>query len=168
MGQEVERKFLLVGPPAGLDEHPSKRLEQGYLAIDPAGAEVRVRRKDEETLMTVKSGIPGLVRAEEEFAIDEDRFARLWPLTEGRQVTKTRYFVPLDGGLTAEVDVYDGELDGLFTAEIEFPDEPTAHAYEAPDWLGEDVTGDRRYANQALAVDGIPTAPARSDGRAPH
>ena len=36
-GLEVERKFLLPAPPAGLDEHPSKRLEQGYLAIDPAG-----------------------------------------------------------------------------------------------------------------------------------
>ena len=156
MGIEVERKFLLAEPPDGLAEHPAKRLEQGYLAIDPAGAEVRVRRKDDDTLMTVKSGIPGLVRAEEEFAIDADRFARLWSLTAGRQVVKTRYFVPLDDGLTAEVDVYDGDLDGLLTAEIEFPDEQTALAYEAPAWLGRDVTGDKRYANQALAVDGAP------------
>ena len=75
-----------------------ERLEQGYLRDRPRGAEVRVRRKDDETLMTVKTGI-GLVRGEEEFAIDPDRFERLWPLTEGRQVVKTRYFVPLDDGL---------------------------------------------------------------------
>ena len=66
----------------GSTEHPRSALAQGYLAIDPAGAEVRVRRKDDETLMTVKIGI-GLVRGEEEFAIDADRFERLWALTDG-------------------------------------------------------------------------------------
>ena len=69
---------------------------------------------------------------------------------------KTRYFVPLEDGLTAEIDLYDGELEGLVTAEVEFPDEETALAYPAPDWLGEDVTGDKRYANRTLATDGIP------------
>ena len=54
-----------------------------------------MRRKDDETLMTVKIGI-GLVRGEEEFAIDRERFERLWPMTEGRQVVKTRYLVPLE------------------------------------------------------------------------
>jgi adenylate cyclase len=154
-GVEVERKFLLPAPPSGLDEHPRKHLAQGYLAIDPAGSEVRIRRKDDETLMTVKTGI-GLIRGEEEFAIDRDRFERLWPLTEGRQVVKTRYFVPLADGLTAEVDVYDGELDGLVTGEVEFPDADTALAFAAPDWLGRDVTEDPRYANRTLAVEGIP------------
>ena len=154
-GKEVERKFLLSAPPPDLTGHPAKAIAQGYLAIDPAGSEVRVRRKDDETLLTVKIGT-GLVRGEEEFAIDGDRFERLWAMTEGRQVSKTRYFVPLDGGLTAEIDLYDGELQGLVTAEIEFSDEASALAYEAPDWLGEDVTGDVRYNNRTLAVDGIP------------
>jgi adenylate cyclase len=152
---EVERKFLLAERPDGLEDHPAHRLEQGYLAIDPAGAEVRVRRKDDKTLMTVKSGI-GLVRAEEEFAVDPERFERLWPLTEGRQVVKTRYLVPLDGGLTAEVDDFEGALAGLLTAEVEFADEASAHAFEPPAWMGEDVTGDPRYANRTLAVNGLP------------
>jgi adenylate cyclase len=152
---EVERKFLLAERPDGLDDHPAQRLEQGYLAIDPAGSEVRVRRKDGKTLMTVKAGI-GLVRAEEEFAVDPERFERLWPLTEGRQVVKTRYLVPLDGGLTAEVDEYEGALAGLLTAEVEFADTASAYAFRAPAWMGEDVTGDARYANRTLAVEGIP------------
>jgi CYTH domain-containing protein len=155
MGAEVERKFLLAERPEGLDGHPAQRLEQGYLAIDPAGAEVRVRRKDGKTLMTVKSGI-GLVRAEEEFAVDPERFDRLWPLTEGRQVVKTRYLVPLGEGLTAEVDDYEGALAGLLTAEVEFADEASAHAFQAPAWMGQDVTGDPRYANRTLAVQGVP------------
>jgi adenylate cyclase len=152
---EVERKFLLAERPEGLERHPAQRLEQGYLAIDPAGSEVRVRRKDDKTLMTVKAGI-GLVRAEEEFAVDAERFERLWPLTEGRQVVKTRYLVPLVGGLTAEVDEYEGALAGLLTAEVEFADVASAHAFEPPAWMGVDVTGDPRYVNRTLAVDGIP------------
>lgn len=153
--KEVERKFVPTSLPDGLERYPARRIEQGYLAIDPAGSEVRVRRKDDETLMTVKAGL-GLVRAEEEFAIDPARFERLWALTEGRRVVKTRYLVALDGELTAEVDVYEEQLEGLLTAEVEFPDEATALAFQAPAWLGRDVTGDARYVNRTLAVDGIP------------
>ncbi|HET6550971.1 MAG TPA: CYTH domain-containing protein [Solirubrobacter sp.] len=153
--EEVERKFVLAALPDGLERWPARRIEQGYLAIDPAGSEVRVRRRDAETLMTIKAGL-GLVRAEEEFAIDAARFERLWPLTEGRRVVKTRYLVALDGGLTAEVDVYEERLAGLLTAEVEFPDDAAALAFRAPPWLGRDVTGDARYANRTLAVEGIP------------
>ena len=134
-GKEVERKFVLAEPPPGVTDHPAKAIAQGYLAIDPAGAEVRVRRKDDETLMTVKIGT-GLVRGEEEFEIDPDRFERLWAMTEGRQVSKTRYFVPLEGGLTAEIDLYDGALEGLVTAEIEFPDEADRARLRGPGVAG--------------------------------
>jgi adenylate cyclase len=155
MGTEIERKYVMAERPAGLEQHPARRIEQGYLAIDPAGAEVRVRRKDAETLMTVKTGI-GLSRGEEEFPVDPELFERLWLLTEGRRVVKTRYLVDLGDGLTAEVDDYEGDLAGLLTAEVEFPDLAAADAFAAPDWLGEDVTGDKRYANRTLAVDGRP------------
>lgn len=152
---EVERKFLLATRPDGLDGHSAQRLEQGYLAIDPAGAEVRVRRKGEAYTLTVKSGA-GLVRGEEEVDLGAEEFARLWPLTDGRRVVKTRYLVPLADGLTAEVDDYEGALAGLLTAEVEFANEAAAHAFTAPAWMGEDVTGDKRYANQRLATDGAP------------
>jgi adenylate cyclase len=152
---EVERKYLLAARPDGLDAHESGRLEQGYLALDPAGAEVRIRRKGSKHTLTVKTGA-GLARGEEEVALAAEDFDRLWPLTEGRRVVKTRYLVPLDGGLTVEVDVYEGALEGLLIAEVEFPDEAAAHAFAAPPWLGEDVTGDKRYANQSLAVNGAP------------
>jgi CYTH domain-containing protein len=149
---EVERKFLLPALPEGIDA--GTRIEQGYLAIDPAGSEVRVRRKGAKTLMTVKTGV-GLVRGEEEFALEPELFARLWDMTEGRLVVKTRHLVPV-GALVAEVDVYEGALSGLLTAEVEFPDEAAALAFEPPAWLGRDVTDDGRYANRALAVNGLP------------
>jgi adenylate cyclase len=153
---EIERKFVLDAPPPDLDRHPRARIEQGYVAVDANGTEVRVRRKGDKRLLTVKGGA-GLVRSEVERGIDADAFDGLWPLTDGRRVVKTRYDLALDGGLKAEVDVYEGPLDGLLTAEVEFPDEAAAGAFEAPAWLGRDVTGDSRYANRSLAVDGLPS-----------
>ena len=147
---EIERKFLVRALPPGLDAHPSEPIAQGYLATAPDGVEVRIRRRGDATTLTVKSG-PAMVRVEEEIPIDGARFATLWPLTEGRRLDKVRHYLPLDG-LTVELDVYAGALDGLVTAEIEFPSVDAARAFSPPPWLGEEVTGDTAYANQNLAV----------------
>ena len=158
-GVEIERKFLVAELPAELAEHPGQRIEQGYLAIAPDGVEVRVRRRAGQATLTVKSG-PGQVRTEEELAIDERRFDSLWALTDGRRVSKARHEIPLGDGLTAELDVYDGAHDGLLTVEIEFPSLEASEAFAPPPWIGREVTGDARYANQSLALAGRPPAAA--------
>ena len=152
---EIERKFVVEEPP-GLEGRRSVEIEQGYLALadERGGAEVRLRRRGDRLLLTVKGGT-GAVRTEEEFEIDRDRFESLWPLTEGRRVTKTRYLIPL-GELTVELDVYAGDLEGLTTAEVEFPTEDDADRFDPPAWLGDEVTGDRRYLNESLATGGRP------------
>jgi adenylate cyclase len=154
-GIEIERKFLVVEPPSDLERWPSTAIEQGYLAIAEDGPEVRVRRRGGRSWLTVKSGA-GRVRVEEEIEIEADRFERLWPLTEGRRIEKRRYEIPAGDGLTVELDVYAGDLDGLVTAEVEFASEEAAEAFAAPDWLGSDVSDDPRYKNQRLARDGAP------------
>jgi CYTH domain-containing protein len=151
---EIERKWVRDAPPGELAHHPSRHVEQGYVALDEA-AEVRVRRAVDKRTLTIKSA-PGMVRTEVELALEEEQFGGLWPLTEGRRVVKTRHEVPLGDGLTAEVDVYEDALEGLVTVEVEFPSEEAAERFAAPDWFGRDVTGDKRYANRALAVDGLP------------
>jgi adenylate cyclase len=152
---EIERKFLVPDPPGDLDRHPSTAIEQGYLAIADDGTEVRIRRRDESATLTVKSG-GGRSRVEEEIELDAQRFERLWPLTEGRRIEKTRYEIAADDGLTIELDVYDGDLAGLVVAEIEFASEDAADAFAGPGWLGREVTDDKRYKNQRLACDGVP------------
>ena len=152
---EIERKWVLDAPPRWPPDHVARRVEQGYVALDDAGAEVRVRRAGDELTLTIKSA-PGLVRVEEELPLSEAQFASLWALTEGRRVVKTRHLVGLDDGLTAEVDVYEGTLSGLVTAEVEFESEDASREFSPPDWLGREVTGDKRYANRSLAVDGAP------------
>ena len=78
-------------------------------------------------------------------------------MTEGRQVVKTRYFVPLERRPDRRGRrVRRASSTGSSTGEVEFPDAETALAFDAPDWLGRDVTEDPRYANRTLAVEGIP------------
>jgi adenylate cyclase len=149
---EVERKFLVHEPP-DLDGTAAEEIDQGYLAIGSDG-EVRLRRKGGRLLLTAKRG-EGLARDEAEVELDTDAFDRLWPLTEGRRLHKRRHLLP-HGDLKIEVDVYAGELDGLVVAEIEFSSEEDALAFEPPEWLGDDVTGDPRYLNETLATRGAP------------
>jgi adenylate cyclase len=150
MSVEIERKFLLERLPDGLPE--GERIRQGYLAIADDGVEVRVRDRAGTATLTIKSG-PAHVRVEEELEIGAARFESLWPLTEGRRIAKTRHVLALGEGVDAEIDVYD---DGLLVAEIEFPDDASSEAFTLPGWLGREVTGDARYANQSLAVHGTP------------
>jgi adenylate cyclase len=149
---EVERKFLVAEPP-DLEGTDSDEIEQGYLAIGSDG-EVRLRRKGDALLLTAKRG-SGISREEGEVDLPADAFERLWPLTEGRRLHKRRHVIPLDE-LKIELDVYEGELEGLVVAEIEFDSESDAHGFEPPEWLGEEVTGDERYLNETLATSGRP------------
>jgi adenylate cyclase len=153
MAREVERKFLVGEAPPDLGRHPSEDILQGYVAID-AAAEVRVRRRGGSLTLTVKSA-PAHARVEEEIEIDEARFASLWRLSEGRRIVKTRYLIEHDGN-TIELDDYHDALRGLMTAEVEFPSEAASDAFDPPPWLGREITGDRRYANQTLATQGLP------------
>jgi adenylate cyclase len=156
---EIERKFVLDGKPEWLDDYESARIEQGYLAIVEGETEVRVRRKDGQAVLTVKQGA-GEVRREEEIELTGDQFEALWPLTEGRRVAKRRYEVPYEG-LTIEIDVFEGPLSGIVTAEVEFDSEEASAAFEPPEWLGREVTGDPKYANESLATRGAPEGRAK-------
>ncbi len=153
MRVEIERKFLVAGRPDQLDEARREEIEQGYVAIGE-DVEVRVRRKGGGPVLTAKRG-SGLQRDEVEVDLTDEQFAELWPLTEGRRVEKVRHYLDV-GGPTIEVDVYAGDLDGLVTAEVEFPSEQESRDFDSPEWFGPEVTGDRRYSNAALAVDGAP------------
>jgi CYTH domain-containing protein len=155
VGTEIERKFLLAEEPDWLAACDSDDVEQGYLAIEPGtGAEVRLRRIAGARFLTVKQG-SGLTRAENEIELSAGQFEALWPLTEGRRIAKTRYRVPHDGA-TIEVDVFRGALAGIRTAEVEFESEAASAEFDPPAWVGRDVTDDPRYANETLAIEGLP------------
>jgi CYTH domain-containing protein len=151
---EIERKFLVEREPDWLAERPSEDIEQGYLTDSDASVQVRIRRVGGGAILGVKRGT-GRVREETEVELAPEQAERLWPLTKGRRVSKARYRVE-EPGMTIEVDVYRGELDGLSVAEVEFSSEDDADAFEAPGWLGRELTGEREFDNDMLAERGLP------------
>lgn len=155
MGVEVERRFLIDGEPDWLRDHPCERIEQGYLVLSDEG-EARVRLVDDgrQASLTVKRG-HGRSRAETEIELIGDQADTLWPATDGRRVCKRRFRVEAEEGVY-EIDVFEGDLEGLIVCEIEFPDEGAAEAFEPPSWAGEELSGNDRYENRALATAGLP------------
>src|SRR5262245_15925066 len=157
MATKIERKWVAERRPkvleGGLD---GTYLRQGYLAEDGV-VTVRVRIADDSSKLTVKAG-GGQARTEVEVDIDRRDAEELWSLTEGRRLTKTRYRVALDDELTAEVDVFDGQLAGLVIVEVEFESQDAAEAFDPPDWFGREVTGVEGWSNSELARAGRPEA----------
>ena len=148
---EIERKYLVRQLPEHLETYPSHRIEQGYLCTAPV---VRIRRQDEEYWLTYKSkGL--MVREEYNLPLTREAYLHLRPKTDGILICKTRYLIPLGGGLTAELDVFHDDYEGLFLVEVEFPSEEAAEAFLPPEWFGEDVTFSSAYHNSTLSG-GVP------------
>lgn len=147
---EIERKFLITSPeqfPFDPKDFSSRQIEQGYLCISPV---VRIRRDNDDYFLTYKSkGL--MVREEYNLPLTAEAYAHLRAKADGRIITKTRYVIPLENGLTLELDIFHGDLAPLILAEIEFPDEQSARAYQPPKWLGEDVTFSTEYHNSTLS-----------------
>jgi CYTH domain-containing protein len=161
MAVEIERKWVADRrPDAVTPDLRGIQLRQGYLAED-GDVTVRVRISDEGAKLTIKAG-SATARTEVEVDVDRAEAEQLWPFTEGRRILKTRYRVPLDSshedGLVAEVDLFEGDLDGLCLVEVEFSSEEVAAAFEAPEWFGRDVTSVKGWSNADLARDGRPDA----------
>ena len=147
-GLEIERKFLVVGDDYKRQAFSSSRIQQGYICSGH-GRTVRVRIRDTRGYLTIKgpSKNGGLSRYEFEKEIDLDEARQLMELCEPGLIDKTRYLVK-SGLHTFEVDEFYGENEGLVMAEVELgsEDEP----YEKPDFIGKEVTGDKRYYNSHL------------------
>ena len=147
-GLEIERKFLVKDDSYRQLAYSSSRILQGYICSGH-GRTVRVRRRDRSAFLTIKgpSADGGLSRYEFEKEITLDDAKHLFALCEPGIIDKTRYLVR-SGQHVFEVDEFYGENQGLVIAEVELsaPDEP----YEKPDFIGEEVTGDRRYYNSYL------------------
>lgn len=149
---EIERKFLTKAVPFELSAYPCRIITQAYLSFSPT---IRIRQSDDAYILTVK-GKGHLAREEFELPLSRAEYEALQKKTEGTPVRKKRYLVPLEGGLTAEVDVYEGALAGLLTTEVEFPSVEAAEAFVPPAWFGRDVSAEKAYKNTSLSRYGLP------------
>lgn len=149
MPTEIERKFRVTGTAFTGEAYSAQRIVQGYICSAP-GRTVRIRIRGEQGYLTIKgpSDEKGLSRYEFEQEIPLPDAEQLLTLCEPGVIDKTRYLVRA-GRHAFEVDVFRGKNEGLVIAEVELgsEDEP----FERPAWLGEEVSGDRRYYNSMLA-----------------
>lgn len=149
---EIERKFLVKAVPENLESFDRKEIEQIYISVDPT---IRLRKNENSFILTVK-GKGSIAREEFELEITEDQYFSLLKKAETPLVSKTRYIIPLDGGLKAELDIYHKSLNGLLTVEVEFESIEQALSFNPPEWFSTDISKDKRYKNTFLALYGIP------------
>lgn len=145
---EIERKFTVKQLPENLSAYPVLTIEQAYLNTDPV---VRIRKEDNNYYLTYK-GKGLLAREEYNLPLNEQSYYHLREKSDGNIISKKRYLIPIDqSGLTAELDIFNPPFAPLIIVEVEFPDMEAAHAFQPPDWFGEDVTMDKRYHNSNMS-----------------
>ena len=149
MGIEIERKFLPKPGHYDWRKNFTKRetMVQGYLSLDKKRI-VRVRVEGKVGFLTIKSTSKGFSRPEYEYPIPLQDAKEMIELSLGEVIEKTRYYVPFEG-LTFEVDEFAGKYKGLVTIEVELKSEDQEVSF--PNWVGKEVTNDKRYFNSNMA-----------------
>jgi CYTH domain-containing protein len=147
---ERERRFLLRAVPAG-DPIASYVIEDRYLdgtrlrlrrmtPLDGAHGTLEVQRKLVQKVPAA-DGSPGLIT---NLYLSEAEYARLAELPAA-SLRKTRHSIPPFG-----VDVFEGALEGLILAEIEFATAEDGAAFEPSIPVVAEVTRDVRFTGGRL------------------
>lgn len=147
MQTEIERKFL-VRSNEWLDQVTSRLvIRQAYLSSSDKSS-IRVRIKDDQAAtLCIKSRPATLRRMELELPIAIEEAKALFQLRHGFVINKIRHIVPWRD-LKWEIDIFTDENAGLVVAEIELNHEH--RLIELPNWIGQEITGQRRYYNGQL------------------
>lgn len=152
---EIEKKFQVLLIPEHLEIYEKKEIEQGYLCKKPV---VRIRKSNEEYILTYKSRIgmnngsmSALTCEEIEMPLSKDAYEHLKEKVDYNIIKKTRYLIPLEDDLMAELDIFKDSLEGLYFVEVEFESEEAAELFQPPEWFGKDVTYEKKYRNSFLA-----------------
>jgi adenylate cyclase len=146
MGKEIERKFLLKSADWKQDADNGKKIMQGYLCSSEDST-TRVRVYGKKAFLTIKGKTFGISRVEFEYEIPVNEALELFKLCRKPLIEKTR-FIAKQGELKWEIDIFEGENKGLKFAEIELESE--FQNFDKPEWIGAEVTYEKRYYNSFL------------------
>lgn len=144
---EIERKFLIKEEnwkPQG----DGVKIVQGYLSANPERT-VRVRVAGARAFLTIKGKPIGIKRKEFEYEIPKNEGDILLGMCMDFLVEKTRYKERI-GNLVWEIDIFEGKNKGLILAEVEIENE--SQEIQLPNWIKEEVSGDKRYFNSFLVT----------------
>ena len=163
MKKEIERKYAVKYIPEDLKITDILDIEQAFIYKDTKTV-IRVRKIQNQRLnrieyiYTVKtkgdmeydkcSNIAQVYEIESH--IKEEEYNTLIKNKISNIIRKTRTVIPIENNLSIEMDVYKDYLEGLITAEVEFPNEDIANTFEKPEWLGEEI-GYKELSNWKLS-----------------
>lgn len=154
---EIEKKYKLLKLPSNIERYDKIEIEQSYLNYGSKPA-LRIRKYNEDKfILSYKFGKNGLekdisVCDEVELPLSYEAYEHLKQKIDGRTIFKTRFIIPLSDGLKVEIDKFKDFFDGVCFAEIEFKSEEQANSYKVPDWLGEDISNQKRVKNGYMAI----------------
>lgn len=147
MGVEIERKFLVdLDAWNALEKPTGEYFRQGYILTDPHKT-IRIRQTSTTGYLTIKGKSEGATRLEYEYTIPLSEAQELLDHFAEAELAKTRYKITVGQHLW-EVDVFEGDNQGLIVAEIELTSEN--ESFEKPHWVTEEVTGLTQYYNSNL------------------
>ncbi len=146
---EIERKFLVTSEAYKSDAFKTTHIKQAFLNRAPERT-VRVRIRGNEGFITVKGkgNESGTSRFEWEKMITVKEAEALFEICEPGIIEKMRYEVKAENHIF-EVDEFLGENEGLTIAEVELSKED--ELYAKPSWLGDEVTGQKKYYNSQIS-----------------
>ncbi len=164
MNKEIERKYSVKYIPKNLKIESIVYIKQAFIYRDKLTL-IRVRdikekypTENQKYIYTLKTkgdieynndyNIAKKYEIENE--IPKEEFEKLIKKTISNIIEKTRITIPIENSLKVEIDIYYDYLEGLLTAEIEFPSEEIATKFQKPDWLGEEL-GYKKLSNRKLA-----------------
>ena len=147
MAVEIERKFHVIDVMWMSSVSRKRRIRQAYLTKNGRVA-IRIRIEDEDrATLTIKTAQPSVMRQEYEYDIPVADAKELLELRDGAVIEKTRHEVPIGDMVWRSTSL---------PATIRARDR-RGRACERrpgigrPEWLGEEITHDKRFYNADLA-----------------
>lgn len=147
---EIERKFKVDYQKAQdiTLNLIGQEIEQFYIGQNKDSV-LRVRIvNNKKAFLTLKGPKEKGQGLEFEYEIPLDHALKMKALQDGKSVLKTRYEIPLEDGLTAELDLFQSPKK-FALIEVEIPSIETV--IKKPNWFGEDVTENFEFSNYFLA-----------------
>ncbi|MBA9071225.1 CYTH domain-containing protein [Methylobacterium sp. RAS18] len=151
----VVRRFLVAPSLVRLlrKERGGSRVTEGYFAPQ-AGRTSFVRLQGTNCFLVLMTGSEGAM-AEERTEVPRAHGDALLDVCQGRAVYE-RTTVSLGGSVEALVDRY-VRPSGLDIVSLVFSDASAAQGFTPPVWFGAEVTTDKAYDGQSIAITGVPT-----------